>query len=159
MNKLTYEQILDILEKNVNINNFASEGYVSTPEGFVFSEEVEQIKKVKNEAYNKYIQINQQSGGNRDKCQPALNEWAALPYPSVKMQEEITNSLGLGEIKQVNKYGGEGETWYAVYYFPVHNVYMRIDGYYQSYDGVSFDNEWGCASKVEPKTKTVIVYE
>jgi hypothetical protein len=69
--------------------------------------------------------------------------------------------LGLGEIEEVDKYGGEGkgETWYSVKHFVDHNVYIRVDGYYTSYEGTSFYDEWDCCRNVKPEQKTITVYE
>ena len=65
----------------------------------------------------------------------------------------------LGEVEEVDQYGGEGqgETWYSVKLFKDHGVYIRIDGYYESYNGVEFDQGYG--EVVEPKQKTITVYE
>lgn len=71
------------------------------------------------------------------------------------------NHIGVGEFKQVEQYGGEGEgeTWHVVYYFVEHDVYIRVDGFYQSYDGTEFYDGWGCCREVRPKEKTITVYE
>lgn len=67
----------------------------------------------------------------------------------------------IGECSEVNHYGGEGkgEDWWSVKYFPDHDIYIRVDGYYTSYEGVEFYEGWGCCSEVRPKEKTIIVYE
>lgn len=67
--------------------------------------------------------------------------------------------LGLGEIKEVDSYGGEGqgETWYKVNYFVDHNVYIRTDGFYTSYNGTDFEDGFG--EEVRPTQKTITVYE
>lgn len=90
---------------------------------------------------------------------------------STKMEGDISTfaygdfdqeELGLGEIKEVVQKGGEGEgsEWYVVYYFSDHDVYMKIEGYYSSYNGTDFDGGWeDCASEVKPQTKTITVYE
>lgn len=72
-----------------------------------------------------------------------------------------TNELGLGEIKEVQRYGGEdqGSTWYSVKYFKDHDVYIRVDGYYSSYEGTDFYDGWGCCSEVKPIEKLITVYE
>jgi hypothetical protein len=72
--------------------------------------------------------------------------------------EEIDPEIG--EFEEVAKYGGvdKGSTWYSVKHFKDHDVYIRVDGYYTSYDGVSFDSWEDCVSVVEPKQKTIIEY-
>lgn len=67
--------------------------------------------------------------------------------------------LGLGKIEEVDQYGGEGqgETWYKVNHFVDHNVYIRTDGFYSSYNGTDFDEGFG--SEVRPISKTITVFE
>lgn len=75
-------------------------------------------------------------------------------------QDFDEEELGLGEIIEVDQYGGEGQgdTWYSIKYFPDHDVYLRVDGWYQSYSGTDF-NEWEDVTEVRPKQKTITVYE
>ena len=49
-------------------------------------------------------------------------------------------ALGLGKVKVVDSYGGEdqGSEWYTVKHFVDHDVYIRLDGYYSSYEGTDF---------------------
>lgn len=65
---------------------------------------------------------------------------------------------GFGKVKTVDEYGGEGmgEKYYHVYHFVDHDVYIRIDGYYQSYNGAEFEN---APYEVKPVERTVIFYE
>lgn len=89
-----------------------------------------------------------------------------------KLEENLTISefawndfsseeLGLGPCKEVHHYGGEGkgEHWESVKYFEEHGVYIKVVGYYQSYNGTEFYDGWGGVSVVEPKEKTITVYE
>lgn len=66
-----------------------------------------------------------------------------------------------GTIKKVDRNGGEGkgEDWWVVFYFVDHDVYIKVSGWYQSYDGTSFEDGWDCCSEVRPKEKTITVYE
>lgn len=68
-------------------------------------------------------------------------------------------ALGLGRVELVDSYGGEGqgETWYAVWHFVNHDVYIRIDGHYTSYNGVDFYQGYG--REVRPVEKVVTVFE
>ena len=63
-----------------------------------------------------------------------------------------------GEFEQVDEGGGmdEGSGAYSVIYFKVHDVYVRIDGYYASHYGYDWDND---PYLVIPKDKTITVYE
>lgn len=67
----------------------------------------------------------------------------------------------LGIVKQIEQYGGEdqGSNWYVIYYFEDHDVYIKVTGYYQSYSGLDFYNEWDCCKQVIPQEKTITVYE
>lgn len=70
------------------------------------------------------------------------------------------DKLGLGKIEEVEQYGGEGQgdTWYSVKYFPDHDVYLKVNGWYQSYSGTDF-NGWEDVDVVKPQQKTITVYE
>ena len=67
-------------------------------------------------------------------------------------------SSKFGNVKTVDKYGGEGmgEKYYHVYHFVDHDVYIRINGYYQSYNGACFEI---APYEVKPIERTVIFYE
>ena len=66
---------------------------------------------------------------------------------------------GVGEYIEVDKYGGEGQgdTWYSIKYFPDHDIYIKVEGYYSSYEGTSIEG-WHCCTEVRPQEKTIIVY-
>ena len=83
----------------------------------------------------------------------SVNEFAHEDYDN--------EELGLGEIEEVDQYGGEdqGSNWYSVKHFKDHDVYIRVDGYYSSYDGTDFYEGWGSCSNVRPQQKTITVYE
>ena len=87
-------------------------------------------------------------------------EYANMPNEYTIAHNELIESLGLGKMIEVDSYGGEGQgdTWYSVKHFVDHDVYIRVDGYYTSYDGTSFDGGWACCSEVKPVEKTITVY-
>ena len=65
----------------------------------------------------------------------------------------------VGEYKQVYRKGGEdqGSEYVIVWHFIDHDVYIRVEGYYQSYSGTDWsDSEFKI---VRPQEKTIIVYE
>jgi hypothetical protein len=74
-------------------------------------------------------------------------------------QDYSPEDLGLGKVTVPDQYGGEdkGSTWYIVQYFVEHDVYIRTDGWYSSYDGVYFDEGYG--SEVKPIQRQVTFYE
>lgn len=57
-------------------------------------------------------------------------------------QDYEKKELGLGEIKRVDDYGGEdcGSEYYSVDHFVEHDVYIRVDAWYQSFHGADFYN-------------------
>lgn len=105
---------------------------------------------------------------NYEESSFAYNEWSECDFGNSdefehmgyeEREDAILQKLGLGEVEEVEQYGGEGkgETWYSVKYFKDHDVYIRIDGFYASYDGTSFYDGYGC--EVRPTQKTITVYE
>ena len=56
-------------------------------------------------------------------------------------EEALENEVG--PWKEVDSYGGEdcGSEWYVVNHFIEHDVYIRVDGYYSSYEGTDFDGQ------------------
>lgn len=81
---------------------------------------------------------------------------AGLPYS--EQHSQITKDLGLGEVKEVYQRGGEGEGdyWTSVKYFVDHDVYLKIDGSYTSYNGTEFYEGYGY--EVKPREETITVY-
>lgn len=72
-------------------------------------------------------------------------------------QQEIWDSLG--HVETVHSEGdceGGGEHSEKVLYFAEHEIYIRITGFYSSYDGTDWYDEM---SQVYPKKKTITVYE
>ena len=72
-------------------------------------------------------------------------------------KEAVQKIIGKYEIKEEKGGEGEGEHWSLVVFLKEHDVYIRVDAYYQSYEGTDFsDSDF---EEVKPKTKTVTVYE
>jgi hypothetical protein len=61
----------------------------------------------------------------------------------------------LGKCVDIDAYGGEGqgETWYRVKHFVDHDVYIKVDGFYTSYDGTDFEDWDEACSEVRPTEK------
>jgi hypothetical protein len=91
--------------------------------------------------------------------QPELNDPASWSNWMTRVKNY--QKFLVGEVVVVDRYGGEGEgeTWYVVHHFVDHDLYIRTDGFYQSYNGVEFYDGWGCCREVKPKEKTITVYE
>lgn len=72
----------------------------------------------------------------------SINEFGDGDFGSSIDDEAWTTCFveGLGIIKEVEQYGGEdqGSTWYTVRHFVDHDVYIRVDAYYSSYEGADF---------------------
>jgi hypothetical protein len=145
---MTGQQIIDWFLKHDNWKNALGheELWELIPYGLDWSDEI----KIKEEELNK---INA-----ADTNKFSTEKWKILcDINDSKLKEYLTNE-GIGEIKQEYHYGGEGQgdEYYNVWYFPLHGVYLRIDGYYQSYDGASFENE---PYEVRPQERVITVYE
>ncbi len=71
--------------------------------------------------------------------------------------------LGLGDCTlDVWKKGGldEGSDWRRVHHFVDHDVYIEVYGFYSSYDGVDFSDDWNeHVKQVVPKEVMITVYE
>lgn len=63
----------------------------------------------------------------------------------------------LGKFECAEQFGGEGEgdTYYSVYHFIDHDVYIRFDGWYASHHGSEYNEMF----EVRPVEKTITVYE
>ena len=83
-------------------------------------------------------------------------KYPKAPYGSLEYYTRIVDNLG--EVIRVYHYGGEGkgETYETVQYFKDHNVYIKLEGWYSSYDGVNFDDY--DFEEVFPEEKTIVVY-
>jgi hypothetical protein len=66
----------------------------------------------------------------------------------------------LGEVTEVEQFGGEGQgdTWFSIKHFLKHDIYLKVNGYYQSHYGTAIYG-WNKVQVVAPKEKTITVYE
>lgn len=71
---------------------------------------------------------------------------------------KILPNIGMWEEKE-NKGGeGEGDHRHVVYFFEDHDVFIKLDGYYTSYDGTSWDS-MSEAYAVLPQQEVITVYK
>lgn len=96
----------------------------------------------------------------------AYGEWTET---NIQIPEQITgwsekekfvlDTLGLGEVEEVDQRGGEGEGdhWHSVKYFKDHDVYIKTTGFYSSYHGTDFYDGYG--EEVKPQQKTITVFK
>lgn len=155
MSKLTYNEILDrLINSNLSIEGFAFE---EIPYKKPYSEKALEAQKTRDE----WIKSNPHPGYNS----PELSKWQEQSnlYPSSLnvASEEWLLENNIPKFYEIDQYGGEGkgDTWYSVKYFPDHDIYIRVDGFYSSYNGTDFYNGWDCCSEVRPQKKTITVYE
>lgn len=70
-----------------------------------------------------------------------------------------SNHETFGEIEVIHEEGdceGGGDHSEKVFHFKDHNVFIRVTGFYSSYNGTDWENDW---TEVSPKEKTITVYE
>jgi len=77
--------------------------------------------------------------------------------------EPIIDEL-LGKWTEIWVSGGcdKGSDWVRVYHFQDHDVYIEVNGYYTSYNGVEFDsNSWtgSDVKEVRPKEVIKVIYQ
>lgn len=155
---MTGKEIIEKLKTlDDSVSNFAyHELYDMIPKDFEFNqEEVEKVSQNNKDAYEVY----KASGAKYNSEE--YKKYAAVTNEYKYKEKIFFESIGLGEIQEVEQVGGEdmGSTWYSIKYFPLHDVYLRVDGYYQSYSGTDFEDWDSAVSIVKPTLKQIIVFE
>lgn len=152
---MEYQDIIKKLKELTTVEDFA-EGSFTAPADFIASPEIQELREKKDKAYKIYTDT--PAGELRVK---KYNDWKSIPYTTYQVNQEYLESIGFGPIEEVTRYGGEdmGSTWYSVKYFPKHDIYIRVDGWYQSYHGTEFGSWEEACSEVRPTTKQITVYE
>jgi len=90
-------------------------------------------------------------------------EWAQRAYEEITSpdwDEVGTLETSLGTVQEVEQVGGgegDGEHTHVVLKTEATGQFFRINGYYYSYDGTTWDDSR--LFEVRPVTKTVVVYE
>ncbi len=158
LKKLTAQEIIEILKQYTTVEEFCDDfPSFKKPEEFEYSQEV----LVKQEAYEKAYREWRVNGTSWQKDNVYYQAWENNPEPVQAKQLEIMNFLGLGKVEEVDSYGGEdcGSTYYSIKHFVDHDVYLRVDGWYQSHYGTDFGDWDDAVKEVKPKVKTVTVFE
>ncbi len=71
------------------------------------------------------------------------------------LDEEVFGKADI--IDEEGGYGGGGEYAHRVRFFEDHNVYIKLEGFYSSYNGTDYDdNDY---EEVKPVERTVTFYE
>lgn len=65
-----------------------------------------------------------------------------------------------GPVVEVQQFGGEGEgdRWWSIKHFVDKDIYIKINGYYQSHYGTDI-YDWSHVQIVSPQMKSITVYE
>ncbi len=149
---MNYEEILEKL-KEIYPDGVSAFAYEEQPYDFENYPEALEAQRVRKEFRELHHHRDWDSPENREIYAKLPNEYEIIKKLSRK-------KVGLNW-KEVEQYGGEGQgdTWYSVKYFKDHDVYIKVTGYYQSYNGTEFYDGWGCCSQVKPVDKVVTFYE
>lgn len=152
MNKMNYQEIIEKL-KEIYPNGVEGFAYEEQPYDFENYPEAREAQIVRNEFRNLHCK-------NSIWEENKIEEYKNLPDEYIIIKKLSREKAGL-DWEEVEQYGGEGQgdTWYSVKYFSKHDIYIKVDGYYQSYNGTEFYNGWNSCSQVFPKQKTITVYE
>ena len=151
MTKLNYQEILEKLKTIFeDVHSFAHEERPYDFKNFKDYPEALEAQKVRKEFKDLHMK---DSEDNR-------KIYELLPSEYNIIQKLWGEKHGLNW-EEVDQYGGEGEgdTWYSIKYFPDHDVYIKVSGWYQSYDGTNFSSWDSACSEVKPSQKTITVYE
>lgn len=169
MKKLTANELLILIEENSdNVSSFAYGDFPITPDNFEYSVELQnkinndnlERERIKNAMEETGVaSASWQERRDHPIYSELQDQLRALPFLNKLKTNEVLNSLGIGEWEEIEQYGGEdcGSTWYSIKYFKDHDVYIKTNGHYQSYNGTEFYDGYG--EEVKPVQKTVTVYE
>lgn len=160
---MTAKEIKEILSKYMSISSFAYNDF-EIDKDFKITPEIEEAIKVREELETELR--NHPLSNKKERYQDTLYSESYIkvittPNIFVIKLHAWLESIGIGEIKEIEKVGGEGkgEEWYVVFYFPKHDIYLKCEGFYSSYEGVSFVDDWDNCFEVFPKEVTITVYE
>jgi len=153
MNKMNYQEILEKL-KEFYPNGVEDFAYEEQSYDFENYPEALEAQKVRKEFRKLHLIDNKWDNVENPKI------YSELPDEYEVIKKLSRKKAGLNWV-EVDKYGGEGKgsTWYSIKYFIDYDIYIKVDGYYQSYNGTEFYDGWDSCSQVFPKQKTITVYE
>jgi hypothetical protein len=149
---MTYTEIIQKLkDSGISLENFA---YEVQPYNFADFPEALEAQKVRAE----FRKLHCANGWDSPESEV---EYAKLPDEYKILKKLYRQQLGL-EWEEVEQHGGEGKgsSWWSVKYFPKEDIYIKVKGYYESYNGTDFYGGYDdTCSEVKPEEKTIIVYE
>lgn len=107
-----------------------------------------------NENYQKLkVQIENSDGSGYDEGYPTQFMYEDINEKAFENRPDGELFKGM---KAIDHYGGEdqGSDYYTIWHFPAADVYIKFEGWYQSYNGAEFERMF----QVEPKKVEVIQY-
>lgn len=86
------------------------------------------------------------------------NRWGLFDSLEDAVRYDNSTELPSGTLEFVTQEGGEGQGTEYFYVFSIGDQLFRVDGYYASWDGVTYDESIYALSEVEAVPTTVIQY-
>lgn len=154
------EELIEKLKEAFENPNDLANMEPNIPDDFEFSEEVEKAKLKKNQLYNELINHpyykNSKLVDQKDSYNIIYNKYRDTPSEKTQKDKEYFEFIGIGEIEIMEDIRNSDEV-YCVIYFPKHNIYLQLDGEYNSYESVSEWEDWDF-TEVFPQKKEIIIY-
>lgn len=153
MNK--FEEIIEKLKASkTTVDIFAHQ---QAPYPDVFSDTALEAQRLKDE----WIKNNPRPLYRSEEFKKWEKEYSELPSKYDVAFKEWKKDNNLPDWIEIDRYGGEdmGSTWYSIKYFPELDLYIKVSGWYQSYNGVEFEDWEQACKEVRPTEKTITVYE
>lgn len=151
---MSYQEIIEKLKKVFDcVDDFAYEE-IPYPENY--SEAALKAQAEKDKFYEEKLKPVDR---NTPEYTKLYEQYLIMPSKYDVAKNEWKENVGLNW-EEIDQYGGEGQgdTWYSVKYFPDDDVYIKVNGFYSSYNGTDFDG-WEDCQEVRPIEKTITVYE
>jgi hypothetical protein len=156
MEKLTYNQIVEQLKNSgMSVYDFAYEDEL--PYDNNFSEAALKAQQIKDQ----WIKENPNPGYGNDQYKEWYDKYQTFPtrFDIARREWLQNNNIPLWE--EIDQKGGEdqGSHWHSVKYFKDHDVYIKVTGWYSSYNGTDFEDWDEACSEVRPQQKIITVWE
>jgi hypothetical protein len=158
MERLNYNQILEQLKNSgIEISEFA---WNDTPFFQIdgeFSEKATEAKQI----HHQWLKDNPQPAYNSKKYDEWKKKYDLIPTGYDVARQEWLEQNTLPSWEEVDQVGGEdeGSHWHSVKYFKDHDVYIKVTGWYSSYNGTDFEDWDEACSEVRPQEKVITVWE
>lgn len=155
---MTAKQILEVVEKNYSVNSFARGEWMKLNKDSEVKAQLadfEPQQKYKDD-FLESVKREAELVGVDFKETEGFVKYREIPSKWDAYKQTILGELGLGRVVEVERYDGEGDTWYSIKHFVDHDVYIKTKGYYQSHHGTEFDHGYG--HEVRPQQQTITVF-